>query len=84
MQKKLKRTPAEGDIHARVRRPLTREMIRVMEESIGEWGIRGRIGWIIQSSMNQLLLRATELLAEEGWKLLEGWLLGEEICGLLR
>ena len=48
VEKIFKRALAEGDNHARVRRPLTWEMIRVMEESIGEWGIGGRIGWIGQ------------------------------------
>ena len=34
----------EGENHARVRRPLVWEMIRVMEASIGEWGIGGGSG----------------------------------------
>ena len=37
-----------------------------MEKSIGDWGIGGRIGWVGQPLMNQLLLKATELFAEEG------------------
>ena len=66
MEKRFKRALAEGKNHARVRRPLTWEMIRVVKESIGERGIGGRIG---QTWTNQLLLRATELSAEEGRKL---------------
>ena len=58
-----------------VRRLLTWEMIGVMEENIGEWEKGGwieRIGWALT---NQLLLRATELFADEGRKLHESLLL---------
>ena len=51
-----------------VRRPLTWEMIRVMEESIGAWGAGGKIVWIGLALTYQLLLRASELFAEEGGK----------------
>ena len=54
-----------------VRRPLTWEMIRVMEESIGAWGVGGRIVWIGLALTYQLLLRASELFAEEGGKVQE-------------
>ena len=52
VEKRFKRALVEGENHARVRRPLTWEMIRVMEESIGERGIGGRIGWIRQPWTN--------------------------------
>ena len=84
VEKMFKRALAEAENHARVRRPLTWEIIRVVEENIGEWGIGGRIGRIGQALTNQLLLRATGLFAEEGRKLHEGLLLEEGRYGLLR
>ena len=39
----IKRAHVEAGNQARVRRPLTWEMIRVMEECIGEWEVGGRI-----------------------------------------
>ena len=44
VDKIVKRAPAEAENHARVKRPLTWEIMRVMEESIGDWGIAWRIG----------------------------------------
>ena len=42
-------------------------MIRVMEECIGEWGVRGRISWIALGMSYHLLLRASELFTgDEG------------------
>ena len=66
VKKGIRRAHAEAGNQARVRRPLTWEMIRVMEESIGAWGVRGRIVWIGLALTYQLLLTASEVFAEEG------------------
>ena len=71
MKKGTRRAHAEGGNQARVRRPLTWEMIRVREESISSWGVGGRIVWIGLALTNQLLLRASELFAEERGKVHE-------------
>ena len=71
----IQKGTCERENHARVKRPLTWEIIRVMEKSFGEWGIGGKIGWIGQTWTNQLLSRATELFAEKGRKLNLGLLL---------
>lgn len=42
------------------------EMIKVMEESVGEWGVRGRRAWIGLALSYQLLLRPSELFTGEG------------------
>ena len=54
-----------------VRRPLMWGIIRVMKESIGAWGVWGRIVWIRLALTYPLLLRASELFAEEGGKVQE-------------
>ena len=46
-------------------RPLTWEIIRVMEESMGAGGVGGRIAWIGLALTYQLLLRGSELFAKE-------------------
>ena len=71
VKKGVRRAYAEAGNQARVRRPLTWEMTRVMEESIGAWGVGGRIVWIGLALTYQLLLRASELFAEEGGKVHE-------------
>ena len=43
VRKGIKRAHVEALNQMRVRRPLTWDMIRVLEESIGEWGVGGRI-----------------------------------------
>ena len=63
-RKGIKRAHVGAGDEKRVRRPLTWEMTRVMEESIGEWGVGGRIVWIGLALMFQLfLLRASEPFA---------------------
>ena len=42
----MKRAHVEAGNQTWVRRPLKWEIVRVMEESIGEWGVGGRIAWI--------------------------------------
>ena len=71
VKKGIRRAHAEAENHARVRRPLTWEIISVVEESIGEWGVGGRIVWIGLALTYQLLLRASDLFAEEGGKVHE-------------
>ena len=58
VKKGIKRAHVEAGNQTRVRRPLTWETIRVMEESIGEWSVGGRIAWIGLALSHQLLLRA--------------------------
>ena len=58
-RKGIKTAHMEAGNQTRVRRPLTWEMIRVMDESIGEWGVRGRITWIGLALSYQLLLSAS-------------------------
>ena len=75
VKKGIRRAHAKAGNQARVRRPLTWEMIRVMEEIVGECGVGGRIAWIGLALTSQLLLRASELFAEEGGKVHEGYCL---------
>ena len=56
----IKRAQVEARNQTRVSRPLTWEMIRVMEETIGEWGVGGTITWIGLALSYPLLLRAAE------------------------
>ena len=46
VRKGVKKAHVEAGNQTRVRRPLAGEMTRVMEESIGEWGLGGKIAWI--------------------------------------
>ena len=76
-KKGIRRAHAEARDQTRVKRPLTWEMIRVMEESIGAWGVGGRIAWIGLALTYQLLLRTSELFADKGGKV-------HEVCCLRR
>ena len=64
----IKRSHVEGGYQQRVRRPLTWEMVKGMEEVAQSWGVGGRIAWIGLALTYLLLLRASELYAEDDGK----------------
>ena len=55
----------EEGIQQRMRRPLPWEMLKEMEEAAKEWGMGGRVAWIGLALTYLLLLRASELFAED-------------------
>ena len=46
-----------------MRRPLSWEMLKEMEEAAKEWGVGGRVAWIGLALTYLLLLRASKLFA---------------------
>ena len=61
----IKRAYVEGGTQQRMRRPLTWGMLKEMEEAAKEWGMGGRVVWIGLALTYLLLLRASELFAED-------------------
>ena len=61
----IKRAHVEGGTQQRMRRPLSWEMLKGMEEAAKEWGMGGRVVWIRLVLTYLLLLRASELFAED-------------------
>ena len=61
----IKRAHVEGGTQQRMRRPLSWEMLKEMEEAAKEWGMGGRVVWIGLALTYLLLLRASELFAED-------------------
>ena len=55
----------EGGTQQRVRRPLSWEMSKRMERAAKELGVGGRVAWIGLSLTYLILLRVSELFAED-------------------
>ena len=62
----IKRAHVEGGTQQRMRRPLSREMLKEMEEAAKEWEVGGRVAWIGLALTYLLLLRASKLFTEDG------------------
>ena len=58
----------EGGNQQRVRRPPTWKVVKGIEEVAESWGAGGRIAWIGFTLTYLLLLRASELYAEDDRK----------------
>ena len=65
----IKRAHVEGGTQLRMRRPLSWEMLKEMEEATKEWGVGARVAWIGLPLTYLLLLRASELFAEDDGRL---------------
>ena len=61
----IKRAHVEEGTQQRVRRPLSWEMLKEMEKAAKEWGVGRRVAWIGLPLTYLLLLRASELFAED-------------------
>ena len=61
----IKRAHVEEGTQQRMRRPLSWEMLKEMEEAAKEWGVGGRVAWIGLALTYLLLLRVSELFAED-------------------
>ena len=61
----IKRAHVEEGTQQRMRRPLSWETLKYMKEAAKEWGVGGRVAWIGLALTYLLLLRASELFAED-------------------
>ena len=61
----IKRVHVEGGTQQRMPRPLSWGMLKEMEEETKEWGVGWRVAWIGLALTYLLLLRASELFAED-------------------
>ena len=61
----IERALVESGSQQRLRRPLTWRMLAGMERGSQEWGMGSRVMWIGLALTYRLLLRASELFAEE-------------------
>ena len=65
----IQRAYVERGSQQRMRRPLSWEMLKEMEEAAKEWRVGGRVAWIGLDLTYLLLLRASELFAEDNGSL---------------
>ena len=65
MKKRIKRARVEGGTQQRARRPLSWDMLKRMEGVAKGCGVGGRVEWIGLALTYLILLRASELIAED-------------------